>query len=223
MIVKAKSIREQVYDELKESIVNGEIHSGEKIIEQEYAKKFGVSRTPLREALRMLELEGLVTMGEKGGVVVNYVSEEDIREIYRIRVSLEAILIEEIIQNSSQNLISLQDNLKQTQVALEEKRPVEELIKLFSIFNEELYALADMKHVVKLIHTINQYTKRFRVLCLQDMPRLKKAYREHCELVLALEERNLKKALKLNEKHLLFSQSMVLNKMCENDEEEEVK
>ena len=86
MIIKKKSIREQVYESLKEEIVNGRIQSGEKIIELEYAEKFGVSRTPLREALRMLELEGLVTNAEKGGVTVNYISKEDIEEIYKIRV-----------------------------------------------------------------------------------------------------------------------------------------
>ncbi len=73
MIIKQKSIREQVYESLKEAIVNGEIESGEKIIELEYAEKFGVSRTPLREALRMLELEGLASSAEKGGVTVNYI------------------------------------------------------------------------------------------------------------------------------------------------------
>lgn len=65
MIIKKKSIREQVYESLKEEIVNGRIQSGEKIIELEYAEKFGVSRTPLREALRMLELEGLVQMRKR--------------------------------------------------------------------------------------------------------------------------------------------------------------
>src|SRR3712207_7146373 len=77
MIIKKKSIREQVYESLKEEIVNGEIQSGEKIIELEYAEKFGVSRTPLREALRMLELEGLVSNAEKGGVTVNYISRSE--------------------------------------------------------------------------------------------------------------------------------------------------
>ena len=64
VIMKMKSIREQVYEALKEKIINGEISSGERIVEVDYAKEFGVSRTPLREALRMLEFEGLVNSSE---------------------------------------------------------------------------------------------------------------------------------------------------------------
>lgn len=66
-----KSIREQVYEELKSLIIDAEIQLGEKIIEVEYAAKFGVSRTPIREALRMLEYEGLVAYVRKRWVTTS--------------------------------------------------------------------------------------------------------------------------------------------------------
>ncbi|AVQ16967.1 transcriptional regulator, GntR family [Fusobacterium gonidiaformans 3-1-5R] len=213
MIIKQKSIREQVYESLKEAIVNGEIESGEKIIELEYAEKFGVSRTPLREALRMLELEGLVSSAEKGGVTVNYISKEDIEEIYKIRVALESIVLKEIIEKDKGCLKPLHSILRETKFALDENMESGKLIKIFQKFNHELYEVAKLKQVSKLINNLNEYTKRFRVLCLKDEIRLEEAFIEHCKLVEALENKDLEEALKINDKHLYKSMELVLNKM----------
>lgn len=219
MIIKQKSIREQVYESLKEAIVNGDILPGEKIIELEYAKRFGVSRTPLREALRMLELEGLVTTAEKGGVTVNFISAEDIREIYQIRVALENLVLEEIVKKDSSALNPLDAILVETKKALEANMESERLISIFGKFNRELYEVANLRQVSKLVNNLNQYTKRFRVLCLKDEIRLGEAFEEHCDLVEALRKKHLKEALKINEKHLLSSMNLVLKKIQEGKQD----
>lgn len=113
-IQKMKSIREQVYEELKSLIIDAEIQPGEKIIEVEYAAKFGVSRTPIREALRMLEYEGLVNMSEKGGVTVNYISSQDIIEIYKIRIALEELVLSEILEKENIDLDEIKFVLSKT-------------------------------------------------------------------------------------------------------------
>ena len=77
-IERKKSIREQVYEYLKEEIVSGKIKEESRIVEEEYALKLNVSRTPLREAIRMLELEGLIEGREKGGVVVPKITKKDV-------------------------------------------------------------------------------------------------------------------------------------------------
>ncbi len=81
VIKKKKSMREQVYEYLKQEIVNGNIPEESRIVEEEYADKLNVSRTPLREALRMLELEGLVEAREKGGVTISRTTKKDIYEV----------------------------------------------------------------------------------------------------------------------------------------------
>lgn len=216
MIKKAKPIREQVYENLKEDIISGNIQSGQKIIEIEYANKFGVSRTPLREALRMLELEGLVTTSEKGGVVVNYISEEDIIEIYKIRISLESLVLSEIIEKYSNDLEEIDQILDETKIALETK-PVnyDNVIKIFGKFNNKLYEKSRLVHASKLITNLNQYTKRFRIWCLTDDSRLYDAFKEHIEIVDSLKKKDLKRALEINEKHLLLSMNFVLSKLKE--------
>ena len=98
IIEKNKSMREKVYDTLKQMIIDGVIKPGERIIETEYSNKFQISRTPIREAIRMLELEGLVESQTTGGVIVKTLTREEISEIYKIRIALESLIIEEIIK-----------------------------------------------------------------------------------------------------------------------------
>ena len=97
-IEKSKPMRELVYEELKRLIIDGEIEAGERIVETDYAQKFQISRTPIREAIRMLELEGFIESQPKGGVIVKEIGKEDIEEIYRIRIALEGIIIDEVIK-----------------------------------------------------------------------------------------------------------------------------
>lgn len=212
VIVKMKSIREQVYEALKEKIINGELSSGERIVEADYAEKFGVSRTPLREALRMLEFEGLVNSSERGGIVVNYISKQDIEEICKIRITLEKLVFSEIIDKHSEDIRCLELLLEETKNKLEENDD-KKIISIFEKFNEEIYRISRLNHVIKLIKNINEYVKRVRVLCLKDKTRLKQAFKEHCLLVQALKEKNLKKVFKINEEHLLASMNFILEKM----------
>lgn len=212
-IAKTKSIREQVYFKLKELIINGDIESGSKIVELDYAKKFDVSRTPVREALRMLELEGLVTTCDKGGVTVKFISKEDIRQIYEIRIALENLIIEEVINKKNINLKKIEKICEKTKKLIDEKKDIDEIIKFFSEFNNALYELSGLTHVGKLITNLNQYTKRFRRLCLIDEKRLNEAYCEHMELIKAIEEKNKDKAIEINREHLLKSRDVVFKKL----------
>lgn len=216
-ITKTKSMREQVYDNLKEMIINGEIKSGTKIVELEYAKKFDVSRTPVREALRMLELEGLVDNSEKGGVTVTFISKEDIRQVYEIRIALENLVIEEIIKQKKINLRKIEKNFEKTKKYMDDNRSIDDIIKLFSEFNHELYELSGLYHVSKLILNINQYTKRFRRLCLFNETRLKEAYEEHLKLIDAIKNKDRERAIKINTEHLIKSRDFVFGNYMFNN------
>lgn len=216
VIIKAKSMREQVYDNLKELIVNGEIEAGQKIIEEEYAKKYTVSRTPIREALRMLEHDGLVETKEKGGVVVKYITTKEIREVYQIRIALEGLVIEEIINLKKPNLKKIEKIIKDSEKILKESKDkveIDKILSLFSKFNSELYELSNLKHITKLIKDLNLYIKRLRRMCLMDEKRLSEAYDEHLQLIDAIKNKDIDLALKINKNHLLSSMDFVLKKV----------
>ena len=91
--VESKPIREIAYETLKHAIITGQIPAGARIVETEYADKLHISRTPLREALRKLERDGLVEYVLRRGVVVRAFTIADVEEIYTIRNALEMLTL----------------------------------------------------------------------------------------------------------------------------------
>ncbi|MCJ8342767.1 MAG: GntR family transcriptional regulator [Cetobacterium sp.] len=213
MIQKNKPIREQVYEQLKEMIIAGEIASGERIVELEYAEKFNISRTPIREAIRMLELEGLVEVSSKGGVIVKKITKEDIREIYKIRIALEGIIIEELINSGEKKLENLEELLSETRTLMSKDENSKEVIEHFAHFNSLFYSLSNLKRVVEMINNINLYLRRFRMISLNDKIRRRIAYDEHVDLVKEIKNKNLPEALRINRKHLEDSMNFLLKRV----------
>ena len=86
-----KSLRGQVFDKIRSDILNGKYKRGEELVESSIGKELGISRTPVREAIRQLELEGLVQLVPNKGAFVTGISEKDVRDIYLIRARLEGL------------------------------------------------------------------------------------------------------------------------------------
>jgi len=100
-----KPLRDVVYESLRTTIITGKIPVGERIIEKEYADKLKISRTPIREALKKLQSEELVEYIPKYGVVVKTVTKDDALEVYKIREALEILIIDNTIDNITENEI----------------------------------------------------------------------------------------------------------------------
>lgn len=213
MIKKSKSIREQVYEKLKELIAEGKINQGERIVEVEYAEKFQVSRTPLREAIRMLELDGFLEVNLKGGVIVKTITEEDIEEVFQIRIALEAIILKEIIKSGKKNVELLENILEETRIVIDKKESFEEVVRLFSKFNETFYSISKFEKVISMLRNINLYLKISSRYSVKDYSRRKKSFNEHCELINALKDKNLEAALSINEKHLETSKKFFIENL----------
>ena len=111
-MTESRPIREIAYDVLKKAIITGEIPAGERIVETEYADRLHISRTPLREALRKLERDGLVEYVMRRGVVVHAFTTEDVDQIYTIRNSLEMLTLPYIIENATaEDIAALREKL----------------------------------------------------------------------------------------------------------------
>ncbi|NME36831.1 MULTISPECIES: GntR family transcriptional regulator [Fusobacterium] len=214
-IERNKSMREKVYDILKEMIIDGKIPQGQRIIETEYSQEFQISRTPIREALRMLELEGLVVSNSTGGVIVKKTTKEELIEIYKIRIALEGIILEEVIKKATEKDIKLiEETLTTTKEKLEENN-LEEIFALFSQFNIELYEIAKVPRVMGMINNINLYLKRFRRLAIDENIRKLEAFNDHVQILECIKNRDLEEALKINRKHLERSMNFMIPKFEE--------
>lgn len=213
IIEKNKSMREKVYDTLKQMIIDGVIKPGERIIETEYSNKFQISRTPIREAIRMLELEGLVESQTTGGVIVKTLTREEISEIYKIRIALESLIIEEIIKKiNNQDIKKLEKVLKNTKKAFEVK-DIEKVFSLFTEFNQILYDIASLPKVTGMINNINLYLKRFRKLSIDNPSRKEEAFEDHVQILEAIKNKELSTAISINRMHLEKSTNFILSKL----------
>lgn len=213
-IEKSKPMRELVYEELKRLIIDGEIEAGERIVETDYAEKFQISRTPIREAIRMLELEGFIESQPKGGVIVKEIGKEDIEEIYRIRIALEGIIIDEVIRKvTAKDIRKLTRLMEDTEDLLDEHEDEKEVFKLFSEFNKILYDIAKLERVEDMITNIKLYLSRFRRIAVENDERRRVAFEDHKAIVEAIREKDEKKAIKLNREHLEKSKDFIIKEL----------
>ena len=198
---------------MEKMIIDGVIKPGERIIETEYSNKFQISRTPIREAIRMLELEGLVESQTTGGVIVKTLTREEISEIYKIRIALESLIIEEIIKKiNNQDIKKLEKVLKNTKKAFEVK-DIEKVFSLFTEFNQILYDIASLPKVTGMINNINLYLKRFRKLSIDNPSRKEEAFEDHVQILEAIKNKELSTAISINRMHLEKSMNFILSKL----------
>ena len=140
-----RPIKEVVYESLRKTLIENNIPIGERFIEKEYSDRLNISRTPVRESLKLLESEGLVKYIPRTGVVVNKITKEDVIEIYKIRTSLEILVANEAMKHINQNDVDrIYKLLDETSIANKENN-IEEVIRLFSLYNTEFYKLSQMK------------------------------------------------------------------------------
>ena len=187
----SKPIREIAYETLKHAIITGEIPAGVRIVETEYANKLHISRTPLREALRKLERDGLVEYVIRRGVVVRAFTIEDVEEIYTIRNVLEMITLPAIIENATPRDIQSMRNKLQKMDRLIENNQIEQLSSLARAFHDQLTAISGLKRILRVIQGQDEYIHRFSALSIAKDKRRADAHQEHYRIVEMVENKDL--------------------------------
>jgi len=200
-IKKAPLLRKQIFNSLKEAIIKGEFKPGERIIEVELAKKLKVSRTPLREALRLLESKGYLEPAENGGVRVAKISKEEVKEWSEIRNVLNVLAIKKAVDNITDEEL---DKLRRILIKMKNAINEDDETKL-SLANSEFHSIIFKASKNSLIISIGKeyqnYTFLLRNYLAHMEDRRRKAYNEHKEILKSLEERNKKKAIEVMKKH----------------------
>ena len=210
-----RPIKEVVYESLRKTLIESKIPIGERFIEKEYSDRLNISRTPVRESLKQLESEGLVKYIPRTGVVVNRITKEDVIEIYKIRSHMEFLVATEAMKHIQQSdADKIYKLLDQTEIANKENN-LEEVVRLFSLFNTELYALSKMKILPNIISTLNNYLHKFRKISIADKTRREKAIVEHREITKAIVNKDRDLAEVIIKKHLYDSLDVVLLEISE--------
>ncbi len=198
----SKSLHGKVFEQLEDDILKGRYRPGDCLNELKLTQEMGVSRTPIREAIRQLELEGLVAYTPNRGVVVRGLSEEDVRDIYQIRLMIEGMTA----RRAAETITPVQlEELKEI-IELEEfytdKKDAQQLSKLDSKFHETIYKAGGSHLIAKTMKAFHHYVKNARDVSLSFPERAKNTYMEHKSIYDAILERDRELAEILMEQHV---------------------
>lgn len=199
---ESKPIREIAYETLKHAIITGEIPAGSRIVETDYAERMHISRTPLREALRKLEQDGLVEYVMRRGVIVRAFTMEDVMEIYTIRNSLEMLTLPAIIEKATPaDIASLRARLHEMDKVLE-SGDIENLSPMARAFHSEITRISGLNRILRVIESQDEFINRFSAMAIRQENRRVQAHEEHYKLVEYIENKDLEHLEKLTKKHI---------------------
>lgn len=205
-----KSLSDVVYDALKEAILDGTFPLGERINENSLSEQISVSRTPIRRALKRLINDGLVEYVQNYGTVVNSVNTSKIKEIFKIRASLEVILHEEVMRNISEDDLRFLHDCCREMENLEAEDLIEELTLTLNIFNNKMNEIAEMNTLTRLLEDLDAYFKNFRNYSFSTKNRRRIAVKEHSIIVNCLESKNSKFLELAVKRHIANSEKAAL-------------
>jgi DNA-binding GntR family transcriptional regulator len=215
---EAASLRERVAASLRDAILNGRLMPGQKLVERELCSSLDISRTLLREVLPQLQAEGLIkTVAHKGPSVAS-IDAEEVREIYQVRLVLEALAVREFARNATDEQVK---ELRAQLSAL--KRPeaagnLRNLLLAKAGFYTVLLEGCGNRVVHQVLKQLNNRMVLYKKLSLSVKGRLPEAIKELEALVSAIEERDAEKAAKLAEVHVLNSEKNVLRQISDDSE-----
>ena len=204
-------LRDVVFNTLRQAILKGELKPGERLMEIALAERLGVSRTPIREAMRKLEQEGLVVMIPRKGAYVDGISLKDIHEVYEIRAALEALALElaaKYITDEELDELALQ--VKEEE-ALTDVGRLNEIIFIDSSFHDLIYQYARNSKLTQFVEILQEQFKRFRALPLGGSARSNTALEEHQQILEALKNHDSILAAQLAKKHIAGAEEALIN------------
>ena len=208
-----KPLREVVSETLRQAIRDGIFKPGERLMEIPLSEELGVSRTPIREAIRKLELEGFVIMIPRRGTYVADISLKDISQVFEIRSALEelagALAAERI---TAEEVEYLERMLVEIGTYIE-KKDMDRIVEADVNFHEVLYKASRNERLVEIIHNLREQTLRFRTVSMNQPGRLAKTWEEHRLLVEAIADRDANKARKIARLHMEHSEQALLTGM----------
>ena len=197
------SLRGRVYDRIREDILNGVYQEHEELKEATLGEKMGVSRTPVREALRQLELEGLVEIIPNKGARVTGITKKDIDDIYQIRNLLEGLCARWATEHVTEDqLEKMEETLYLTEFH-SKKGNYAQVYELDSQFHELMYEASGSKILNHILQDFHMYVTRIRKTSLATDNRSKYSTEEHRAILEAIKERNADKAEECAHNHVM--------------------
>jgi len=197
------SLRGRVFTKLREDILSGRYHESEELKENTIGIELGVSRTPVREALRQLELEGLVTMIPNKGAYVTGITSKDIHDIYIIRSYLEGLCAKWACENITEAQIEALDEVLYLSDFHARRSHNDQLVELDNKFHDLIYKASGSKILNHVLSDFHHYVERIRKITLAAPARASKSSQEHAAILDAIRKRDSVLAEELAHEHIM--------------------
>lgn len=196
------SLRGKVYDRIRENILNGVYKEHEELKEATLGEQMGVSRTPVREALRQLELEGLVEIIPNKGARVTGITKKDVEDIYQIRYLLEGLSARWATEHVTEEQLEKMEEILYLTEFHAQKGHYAQVYELDSQFHELMYEASGSKLLNNILSDFHMYVTRIRKISLSNSSRSKNSTEEHRAILDAIKEHDADKAEKCAHDHV---------------------
>ncbi len=211
-----KPLREIVFESLREAIIGAVLKPGERLMEIQLAEEMGVSRTPVREAIRKLELEGFVVMIPRKGAYVAGISLKDIADVFEIRSALEALAAGLAAERITEEELEQMERLLVRKAEIIEANDIDSIVEVDTDFHAILFKASRNEKLIQILSNLREQIQRFRTTSLAVPGRMKEALEEHRKIVEALSERNVPLAGSLAAEHIENAENVMLEALRKN-------
>ena len=204
-------LRDVVFNTLRRAILRGELKPGERLMEIQLANKLGVSRTPIREAIRKLELEGLVLMIPRKGAEVAEITEKNLRDVLEVRCALEELAVQLACDRIEKGEVSelhaaadhFRDVLDSDDITL--------IAQADEAFHDVIFTATNNGRLIQLLNNLREQMYRYRIEYLKDVKARRSLVEEHDALWEALKERDLERAQMIMREHIERQQKNIIH------------
>ena len=213
-------LRDSVYNKLRQAILTGELPAGERLMEVHLGAKLGVSRTPIREAIRMLELEGLVTMIPRKGAMVSQITEKNMSDVLEVRRALDILCVQLACERITPEGI---DELKKARDAFEKAVDTNDSRRIAQAdveFHNVIIRATGNDRLISLEDSLSLPMYRYGYEYIKDSSGHGNLVKEHRGIVNAIEKRNSEAAAEAAGEHIDNQRRSIIRQIRLDREEE---
>ena len=192
-------LRDVVFNTLRQAILTGEMEPGERLMEIQLANKLGVSRTPIREAIRKLELEGLVIMIPRKGAEVAHITVKDMRDVLEVRSALEELAATLACKNVTPEHIEELKTANRVFEAAIVSKDVVAIVNADVAFHNIIYSMTDNQRLIQLVNSLSEQMYRYRLEYARTHSIL---ISEHNDIIRQLADKDVEKAKVIVRQHI---------------------
>ena len=204
-------LRDVVFNTLRQGILTGVLKPGERLMEIHLASRLGVSRTPIREAIRMLELEGLVTMVPRKGALVSTISKQDLSDVLEVRRVLDGLAAELACERLTDKL---KEELKAAEDDFSQATKTKNVTKIAEAdvrFHDVILMASGNKRLIQMVNNLAERIYRYRLEYIKDESNHAQLIEEHAEIVDCLLNGDKDKASEAAKRHIDNQEIKVLS------------